>query len=819
MQATRSSVRTTAAILGAAAALLCTTNLSAQLAYTQNFDSMATGLTPPTGFTGNFTTFTGATTCGGVGTSIRRALSATTTTGEVGTFLGISTGALAQIAFDYKIMVSTANTVPATAPWGTIDVQVGASPTGPWTTIGSVTDEVQTGACLNKAFPFTPTPGAVFFRFNCTRTGGTNYWNFDNLEVIELVPCVGTPNPGNTVGPTEACSGANFTLSLQNNVTGTGISYQWHESVVSGTGPWTPISGATSKTLVTNQTVSKWYYCAVTCATGPATGNSTALAVPMAVTTFPQDWSTGVVAPNCWSTQQIAGTGLPLYNAASGYAVGTGCVQFNFYTQAATTENALVSPVLTPVGAGNYIQFDAAGAYYGTSVDLIHVEESLDGGTTWNTIVTLDNAQAGGVLNTSGFTANTNYTTPLAAHWITLGYPLTAGANRLRLRGDSQFGNNLYFDNLTITNSPPAYHTKIGTGCYDSFTSALTQLFADSATAKPVLDGNALTFLNTGTGYIALWTAGGASGYVAPSGSATILASLTDDGSTTITPSLATPVPGLGTTATWAVASNGVLTAGGTTNAAGSEAGLAAVGTATGLAFYTWRDWNPAAAGSGKVKTEEIGSMLYITWDGVYTYNTTTPTTFQFQVDMATGNVTMLWVDYSPVATLEPNVIGATLAGASSTPPSTDLTTALPFLMGADMKAMSLTVAGRPINNGPAPVYTISNIPEYFPGAGFSGLAVVFGFTQIPGGVDLGPGPFDIGAAGCSGYTFPDVIVIIGVVPFGPVTFPIPWSIPSTPGQLWMQAVAEFVPGSLPNGQNVGGKVTSNALEIYIANN
>ena len=67
----------------------------------------------------------------------------------------------------------------------------------------------------------------------------------------------------------------------------------------------------------------------------------------------------------------------------------------------------------------------------------------------------------------------------------------------------------------------------------------LLEEFADTATAKTKLDGNALTFINTGTGYIALWTAGGASGYVAPSGSATILASLTDDGSTTITPSLA----------------------------------------------------------------------------------------------------------------------------------------------------------------------------------------------------------------------------------------------------------------------------------------
>ncbi|MFO1030226.1 MAG: hypothetical protein U1F60_04040 [Planctomycetota bacterium] len=802
-------------LLSAVVAMTAASNLTAQISYSQNFDAMAAGLNPPTGYSGNFATWSDATTCSGTGVGIRRNLYAGVPTGEVGTFLGISTGNPAAFNFDYKVHVWAANTVPATAPWGTIQVQIGASPAGPWTTIGTITDETQVAGCISKSYPFTPAPGAVFFRFNCTRTGGDNYWCFDNIDVQETLPCSGTPNPGNTVGPTEACVGSNFTLSLQNNVTGTGVTYQWHESTVSGSGPWTPISGATAKTLSTSQSVAKWYYCAVTCTTGPTSANSNSLGVPMAVTTFPQDWSGGVVDPNCWSRTQIAGTGLPDYNPASAYGLGTGCVRFNFWTQAATTENALVSPEFAPLGTGQFIQFDAAGCYFGTSVDVIYVEESNDGGTTWTQVVALDNAQAGGVLNTAA--TYVGQYAAVATDWVTLGYPLTAGTNRLRLRGDSQYGNDLYFDNITITNSPPAYHSTIGTGCYDYFSSALLEEFADTATAKTKLDGNALTFINTGTGYIALWTAGGGAAFVAPSGGATSL-TLTDDGSTTITPSTATVLPGVGVVTDWSVASNGVLTAGTTSNTAGAGPTRAAVGTSTGLAFYSWRDWNPTIIGSGAVKWEEVGSMLYVTWDGVYAYNTTDPTTFQFQVDLSSGNVTIVWTNYASTAA-GVNVVGGTLAGASVTPPSTDLTTAAPFIMGGDMSAMSLSVSGRPVNNGPAPVYTISNIPEYFPGAGFSGLAVVFGFTQIPGGVDLGPGPFDIGAAGCNGYIFPDVIVIIGVVPFGPVSFPIPWSIPTAPGQLWMQAVAEFVPGTLVNGQNIGGKVTSNALEIYIANN
>jgi hypothetical protein len=156
--------------------------------------------------------------------------------------------------------------------------------------------------------------------------------------------------PGNTVGPVFACPGSNVTLSLQNPTGGQTVSYQWYASTVSASGPWTPV-GTNLATYTAPQTVASWYYCDVTCSIGPVTTASNVLAVPMAApASLPQDWSTGMVNPNCWSTVQIAGSGLPLYNVASGYAVGTGSVQFNGYGQVATTENALVSP--TPAADG-----------------------------------------------------------------------------------------------------------------------------------------------------------------------------------------------------------------------------------------------------------------------------------------------------------------------------------------------------------------------------------------------------------------------------------------------------------------------------------
>jgi len=92
-------------------------------------------------------------------------------------------------------------------------------------------------------------------------------------------PCAGTPVPGNTLSTlSTACAGTNFSLSLQNCIPGTGVTYQW-QSAASATGPWTDIAGATGSTLVRNHTASTFYRCNVTCSGN--TGSSTPLQVAL----------------------------------------------------------------------------------------------------------------------------------------------------------------------------------------------------------------------------------------------------------------------------------------------------------------------------------------------------------------------------------------------------------------------------------------------------------------------------------------------------------------------------------------------------------
>ncbi|MBL8734881.1 MAG: hypothetical protein JNL12_00510 [Planctomycetes bacterium] len=784
----------------------------AQVNFAQDFNVDSTG------WTGDFTRSTVLACSGGSGTpaAMRRNLSFALTGQMISPMTGTALGGNpVTLTYKYKVYDFVGGG-PTASPWGSFVVSRSQSASGPWFPVmAPIFDESQSSTCQTKSVTFIPPAGPLFLRWTASHSAG-NYWlMFDNVSVVETLPCT-TPAPGNTLGPTSACPGSNFTLSLQNASVGPGISYQWWVSTNSSLGPFSPV-GANSATHVTSQVVDSWYYCTVTCSVGPVTVPSSVLAVPTATLEIPQDWATGVVDPNCWSVVQIAGTGLPLYST---YGNGSGSVRFDGWNQSFTTENALVSPTLPPTAPGDHVVFDVAGSHnfsWPGSVDEIHIEQSNDNGATWTTIATLDNSTSGALTTNSAGDADFE---PTAADWATLGYPLLAGSNRIRFRWDSGFGNNTYLDNVTVGPPPanvPASHSVIGSGCYEYDVTSVAQEFASAAAAKTALDGNSLRFVNTGASYRASFLIGGGT-YVAPVAPTVHL--LGDEGVATITPAFgATPIPG-GSTSSWTIHANGTLTAGPVANPSSFGIGLVSLGTAANLGFYSFHDFDEG--GGGQIVSKEVANMLYITWVGVPGYwdgpgPQPDSGTFQFQVDMATGDVEIVWVSM-PSVSVRRNIVGATLAGVEPTPTSTSLSTLSQFLL-ADISAMELSVVGRPVNNGPAPVYTIANIPEFSPGSGFYACGVVFSFAEVPGGYDLGAPPFDVGAPGCTGYLGGlDVLVILGNVGAPSVSFPISWSIPNTPGQLWMQAVGQFLPGSLPNGLNPGGYVTSNALGITITN-
>lgn len=373
---------------------------------------------------------------------------------------------------------------------------------------------------------------------------------------------------------------------------------------------------------------------------------------------------------------------------------------------------------------------------------------------------------------------------------------------------------------LQIRDLSSASNQNYGSGCY-SFTgpdlnSNLMQEFAGTPVAQAELDGNVLFFSLAGDIYVASWLPGAAAGlYVPPSAAATVVAN-GDDTAETFTPTIAPPVPG-GTAPQWTVMSNGVLTAAATGNQGTAfTASLAATATQAGLAWYNWRDYNPIAAGSGSIKVEETAGVIYVTFDGVYEYNTTNPATFQWQINQTTGDVFMIWVNMATTVNATPMVVGSTLAGASTIPTSTVLSTATPFVMTSPVEQLPLTLSASPapvINPSTTVTYTIDNIPEFIPGSGAYVSLLFLSVNPLPSGVELSG--ILTAMPGCKAY-ISSLNLTLGAAVTASPTNPVPFtfSAPTFPPGFTIaaQAVAAFDPNfPLMNGEN-GGFVLSNGV-------
>lgn len=465
-------------ILSIATVASLVASASAQVNYSESFASIA-GWTVAGGYSPGYKA-TGGCAGGSLGTNLY-------VSGSQGNFtspsMGTALGGTMTLTFNYKIWQYGTAQTPAAAPFGTTNVQIGSSATGPWTTVGSFTNEAQSASCIAKSYTFAAPAGAFFVRFNCAYSGGDNWWHFDDVTAVEAAGgCSGTPAPGNTVGPADACSGAAINLSLQNTTTGTGVTYQWYSSTVGATGPWSPVGTGTAS-LATSQTVSSWYYCDVTCSS--STGSSAVAAVPMSTPAATQGFDAGSITPNCWST---GGSFPPALSTASAFGVGSGSVKFDFYNGTNGSTMLLTSPTFAALGAGQKVYFDVAGRTYINEIDSVTLEESNDGGTTWTPVVVMTNqTNFQGVLAT--LSAATASFTPVAADWASLAYPLSAGTNRVRFNALSAYGNNCYLDNVSIGVLPAARNTKYGATCAAGF--------AISAAPAPVT-GATVTFSQAG---------------------------------------------------------------------------------------------------------------------------------------------------------------------------------------------------------------------------------------------------------------------------------------------------------------------------------
>jgi hypothetical protein len=376
----------------------------------------------------------------------------------------------------------------------------------------------------------------------------------------------------------------------------------------------------------------------------------------------------------------------------------------------------------------------------------------------------------------------------------------------------------------------PASHVEFGAGCYDIARDSLYQRFADAASASAVLQGNSMTLLPAGPGYLVTWNAGGAVGYVPPVNPTDFVRS--DDGEHLLDllqaglPAL--PVPG-GTTTTLYVHDNGFVSTaagnlGGTWNAPAFNdvVPTPSFRNAPVTAFWSWHDFNPFDATGGQIGWHYDAALttLYLTWQGVENYSTPTtanPSTIQFQFNLTTGRVDYVWLAIDTDTTSpfgSAHLVGYSPGGASVDPGPIALALDLPLVTAPDVRAMSLSVAPAPVINPSTTVtYTITNVPEFAPGSGthISTLYLSVG-AQVPG-IDLAA----FGAAGCSVFLAAlELNIDVPVSATSTATRSVAISnMYFAPGDVfYTQAAALFDPAfPLPNGQNTFGVLVSNAVK------
>jgi hypothetical protein len=294
-----------------------------------------------------------------------------------------------------------------------------------------------------------------------------------------------------------------------------------------------------------------------------------------------------------------------------------------------------------------------------------------------------------------------------------------------------------------------ATNTTLGAGCVRQFNS-FYERFADATLASTALSGNTLQLIPAGTGYQGVWLPGTASAFFVPPVAGTPLATA-DDGVVTYAITSGSFPTAQGPQSSVLVSGNGIVAWGGAamdypgSNSYTPTAPAFLNSTLGGL--YAWHDYNVAEAGSGQILAEEVAGVLYITFNGVESYSTpaaVNPSTLQFQLDLASGVVRMVFVSIDSDATSafgSGHLIGVSSPGTSANPGSIALATASAaqlLTQNPEVLPLALAATSRPVI-GTNWNLTTSNVPA----TGLIGVDV-FGIAD-PGINDL----FFLGAPGC----------------------------------------------------------------------
>jgi hypothetical protein len=338
-----------------------------------------------------------------------------------------------------------------------------------------------------------------------------------------------------------------------------------------------------------------------------------------------------------------------------------------------------------------------------------------------------------------------------------------------------------------------------GIGCInapDTFHEIMTAAAFD-------LNGKTITLLRSPGSYTMLDGIPGT--FVTPTGGATVIAN-GDDVQSVVTLPSAMPIAN-GTTTSLAVCSNGFITFDATGNGTFWVPSADDIRNNPGTALYPfWHDMNPSLAGSGQITFEVITGVAYVSFNNVYNFGQTSGVgnTFQVQFDLATGNITIVYVSTNGLG--NDCGVGYSVGGPSALSPVdvSAVATTTYSVFDTAVEPLTISTTTRPLINSTFPI-DVTNVPALAPIA-----FVGFGDTVVNPGLDVG----FIGMPGCRAYTNLNLgLYQTGLVTAGVGTLPL--SIPNSPSIVGTVLSAQGVALSLATPLNL---IASNGMRIEVGN-
>lgn len=159
-----------------------------------------------------------------------------------------------------------------------------------------------------------------------------------------------------------------------------------------------------------------------------------------------QDFSGTTFPPTDWSTE-FSGTLYWTRDNVSAYGAGQGSTVYQFYDAVVGTNQSLITLTFGNTIAGDSLKFDHAYCTYIDEVDQLQIQTSTNEGVTYTTLITLDGGVSGPLVTAS---PNLNPFLPTSAQWATKKFSLPVGTNKVKFTGLSQYGNNLFLDNICV---------------------------------------------------------------------------------------------------------------------------------------------------------------------------------------------------------------------------------------------------------------------------------------------------------------------------------------------------------------------------------